>query len=239
MFIYSNHYLIISKLTHEDCKDYFTHQPLDDFFTDIDETDYYLYDFIDLSIYEFESNNLVLFGNEVKNIDSIISEKIKEEEYDHFNIYKNEQFIHDKYYYSTDSEPFLEVHWIVPFEDRHKFKAQTKEFINFKEQDKRKNVFFPAQDFVYDLNKDTYDYVGDNFDWEEEDGEINFIISVDWCLDDDSSEYWHEPLFIFGKIREMHYFRRANDHFKRSYTTPQSVEWFDKREYDHNIERDF
>lgn len=238
MLIYSNHFLIVSKLTNEDHKSYFTNQPLDDFFSEIDETDYYLYDFIDLSIYEFESQNSVLVENEEKNIDLIISEKIKQEEYDHFDVYQNDQIIHDKYYYSTDDDPFIEVHWIVAFEDEHDLKDETEEFINCKEEDEKPNLFFPKKDSVYDLNKNTYNYIGDNFDWEEEDGEINFISSVDCCLDDDSSEYWHEPLFIFGKIREMHYFRKPEDHFVRSFTTPQSHEWFDKREYDHNNERD-
>jgi hypothetical protein len=80
MFIYSNHYLILSKLTQEDFKNYFTgikggvmhknsyfngDQPQFDMYyaTVIEETGYLPNDYIDLGYTIYESRSFVYFGN--------------------------------------------------------------------------------------------------------------------------------------------------------------------------------
>lgn len=80
MFIYSNHYLILSKLTQEDFKKYFTgikcnsvsdhsyfssDQPTFDahYNTVIEETGYLANDYLDLGYYIYESRSFVYFGN--------------------------------------------------------------------------------------------------------------------------------------------------------------------------------
>lgn len=71
MFIYSNHYSILSKLLNEDYKTFFVKEKksykklftcllnLNNKLSAVDETEYYLHDFIDVNIYEFESYNFV------------------------------------------------------------------------------------------------------------------------------------------------------------------------------------
>jgi len=80
MFIYSNHYLILSKLTQEDFKNYFTgikngfitqhsyfndDQPKFDthYNTVIEKTGYLDNDYLDLGYYIYESRSFVYFGN--------------------------------------------------------------------------------------------------------------------------------------------------------------------------------
>ena len=230
MFIYSNHYLIVSKLTPEDRKSGSAGmpRPISSVLDRASETSLYLEN-------------------------SIISKKLIEEQ-DHFDLYKNKYFVHDKYYYSTDADPFIEFDFIIPFDqgflpkegkarDRnckeYAIMDEPLDILYYTEEDLQNHRIFPKKNYIYDLNDNTYDYVGDNFNYYEDDsGEMNFIISIDCGLDIDSMEYWSEPLFVFANIREMHFFRKKDDHFKSSFLAVNSEEWFDRPEFDTTTERD-
>jgi hypothetical protein len=259
MFIYSNHYLIISKLTQENFKDYFTYEPIEDDYTGIDETSYNLYDYhdyIDLSIYEFESSNFVVFKTDKLESEDDKNFLFGEQDENIIDYYNYDKIINDQLHRSMVSEPFVTIHWCVPFtfysdikptdeEEDIEFKElrvfqSTSLNIDFKEEDLEKTFFFPKNEkFVYYLNNNTYNYIPESDDLEEEGDDLNHIINQDYCLDLDSIEleYWHEPLFVFPLIREMHFHRDEKDFFGDLYTSPVNAEWFNTNEFDHSSER--
>lgn len=312
MFIYSNHYSIISKLTNEDFKQFFTNQPLDDKYSEIDEGEYHVQDFIDLSIHEFESMNLVTVNIYTGKRDETIyaieqflahnkgrfleyTEAERKDEHDieyHYDYYKDDLFINDQIWDIVNGEPFFYVDLTrcftivhIPgkvyneFTDEMMDKPDRRMSITFfetdyKEEDLEKVLIFPNdKGLTYDLNE-TYNFIKDNYEydwksfpsflvspddeekqailnkWIEEnfgcnwtpqeeivDGDLNHMAFQIWALDDDATEFWFEPLFVFGKIREMHYHRGRKDFFRKHYTCPQSDFWFDTRINDNNVER--
>lgn len=259
VFVYSNHYLIISKLTQENFKDYFTYEPIDDDYTGTDETSYNLYDYhdyIDLSIYEFESADFVIFKNDHLESENDKNYLLGEQDENIIDYYNYDKIINDQLHRSLMSEPFVSIYWCVPFtffadikptdeEEDIEFKElqvfqSTSLTIDFKEEDLEKTFFFPKNEkFVYYLNNNTYNYIPESDDFEEEGDDLNHIINQDYCLDLDSIEleYWHEPLFVFPLIREMHFHRDEKDFFSDLYTSPVNVEWFNTNEFDHSTER--
>lgn len=312
MFIYSNHYSIISKLTNEDFKHFFTNEPLDDFFSEIDENEYHVQDFIDVSINEFESTNFVIVDIDPEKRDETIyevenflsqnkgrfaeyRENERKEEHDrpeHYHYYKDDLFITDQVWSIANSEPFFQIDLTRPFAlvyvkkkvlneltgemmDNPDFRMSITFLVtNYKEEDFDKGFVFPNDEgFSYDLNE-SYNFIKDNYEhpwatfpsfcipphdeeknailnkWIEdnfgtqwgpqeqiEDGSVNHIWTQIWALDDDATEFWFEPLFVFGKIREMHYFKSEKDFFKKRYTCPQSDFWFDTRLNDNDVDR--
>lgn len=312
MFIYSNHYSIISKLTNEDFKYFFTNEPLDDKFSEIDENEFHVQDFIDLSIYEFESTNLVnVIIDPEKRDESVYlvenfleqnkgrfaeyTEKERKDEHDiqdHYEYYKDNVFINDQIWNIVTSEPFFHIDLTRPFsliyikkkvfndltgkmmENPDRRMSITFFVTDYKEEDFNNALVFPNDEgFTYDLNE-SYNHIANNYEhpwktfpsfripphdeeknailnkWIEDnfgchwttqeeifDGDLNHIWTQIWSLDDDATEFWFEPLFVFGKIREMHYHRSEKDFFKNSYTSPQSDFWFDTRINDNNTER--
>lgn len=259
MFVYSNHYLIISKLTQENFKDYFTYEPLEDDFTGIDKTSYNLYDYhdcIDLSIYEFESSNFITFEKDELECEDDKDYLFGEQDENIIDYYNFDIIINDQLHRSMFSEPFFSIHWCRTFTyyanikptDKEKQIAH-KEFCifqsthlepDFKEEDLEKIFFFPTNEkFVYYLNDTTYNYIEESDDFEEEGDNLNHIINQQYCLDLDSVEleYWNEPLFVFPLIREMHFHRDEKDFFSDLYTSPINREWFNTNEFDHSPDR--
>lgn len=124
MFIYSNHYLILSKITQEDFKDYFTHADKKVDYNVIDETTYLKNDFIDLAICEYESYDYIQFLEDPINykrdlryhlLPVINSDRKHYYEadnsvhiYDDLNKYK--VYIHEEMHYSTNSEFFYPLY---------------------------------------------------------------------------------------------------------------------------------
>jgi hypothetical protein len=293
MFIYSNHYLIVCKLTREDFKDYFTNELRRFDYTVIESTtvepvDYH--DYIDLAICEFESSNFVnVKPDTIFHIDDTNAflghndEEIMVEEYESNQIISDIQ-------YSMWSDPFFTIHWRrggvrffpnlriwtkaeydayyadeVPYnlkseEERKAIDKKDKEIelkhlmvaraevlnvidIEFKEEDLEKSRFFPkTENFVYFFNNESAEYINDcneNDSVESFQEDSHHIMNQDLCLDLDpiELEYWHEPLFAFGTIREMHFHRTEKDFFTDLYTSPISCEWFHIGEFDHSPER--
>jgi hypothetical protein len=259
MFIYSNHYLIISKLTQEDFKDYFTFEPVEDDYTGIDKTSYNIYDYhdyIDLSVYEFESEDLSIIRVDTLEEEESTRDFFGEQDENFMDDKFYTEFIFDQLHRSMSSEPFFSIHWCIPFtyyadikptdeEDDIEFKEfcvvqSTALNVDFKEEDLEEQLISPEYiNFVYFLNKITYEYIPDVDNFTEEGEDLNHIINQDYCLDLDSGEleYWHEPLFIFPLIREMHFHREETDFFSDLYTSPLNEEWFNTSEFDHNTER--
>jgi hypothetical protein len=165
MFIYSNHYLIISKLTQENFKDYsvdhfFTlsfllkdsldlgfifHEPVENPYTGIDNDTYKFSDYsdyIDLTIYEFESSNFVMFDNDVLNNDIIDSENendpewfLAEQEENNIEYWNDTKIINDQLHRSQLTEPFKSIHWCIPFTY---YEGITQEDLNIKDEEKKK-----------------------------------------------------------------------------------------------------
>jgi len=124
MFIYSNHYLIISKLTQEDFKDYFTYEQRKFDYTIIDSTLIDLgEEFIDLSIYEFESPEFVCIKDDNMKDDSDIGEIVVHDDAEDItwlhgeldenliDYYKDDKIILDQNHRSVIAEPFSTIHW--------------------------------------------------------------------------------------------------------------------------------
>lgn len=259
MFIYSNHYLIISKLTQDNFKDYFTYEPVEDDYTGTDETSYNLYDYhdyIDLIIYEFESTNFVIFKPDTLESEDDKDFLFGEQDENIIDYYYNDTIINDQLHRSMCSDPLVTVYWCVPFtfyanivssdsEDDIELKeflvAQSTSLnIDFEEEDLEKTFFFPKNEkFVFCLNNNTYNYIPESDDFEEQGDDLNHIINQDYCLDLDSVEleYWNEPLFVFPLIREMHFHRDEKDFFDDLHTSPVNNEWFNTHEFDHSSER--
>jgi hypothetical protein len=292
MFIYSNHYLIVSKLTREDFKDYFTNQLRRFDYTVIESTtvepvDYH--DYIDLAVCEFESSNYVnVKPDTIFHIDDTnaflghYNEEIMVEEYESDSIISDLQ-------YSMFSDPHFSPYWRratcfyadipvlteaeldalyeVPYnlktpEEREELDKQTKEIeyrvariaraeilnvidMNYiqDEEDLENPRTFPINaQVVYFLNNDSAAFINDCNEHDQAEGfqeDLHHIMNQDLCLDLDpiELEYWHEPLFAFGAIREMHIHRPANDFFPDLYTSPINFEWFNIGEFDHSPER--
>ena len=262
MFIYSNHYLIISKLTQED-KDYFTHEPYEPYDTEynaIDDikksvTDYHYY--VDLCIYEFESKNFVIFKPDTLESEENTNYFFGEQNENVIDYYDNDKIISDQLHRSMFSEPFLSMYWSVPFTFYANIEASDeekeialKEFLvgqetslnmNFEDEDLEKTFFFPTNDkFVFFLNSNTSKYIqGHNRCGDRFVEEVHHIIYQDYCLDLDAVEleYWNEPLFVFPLIREMHFHRDEKDFFSDLHTSPVNNEWFNTGEFDNSSER--
>lgn len=261
MFIYSNHYLIVSKLTNETHKGYISNPiKINIKFADMNECEYFWYEIIDLGIYEFESYNYVCI-EDVKGVEELTDEaliflekyKLKQEE--HFDFYENNYFVHDKTYYSTDADPYIEFDWIIAYDQGFFPKCkkardpEAKEYaimnepietLDYFDDNLEENYyFFPKKNYLYYLDETTYDDVSDNLNvYQEDNAQLNFMTSIDYGIDIDSMEYWSEPLFVFGKIREFDHIRKEHDFFTSSYIGVNNEEWFDRAEYDTNTERD-
>lgn len=140
MFIYSNHYLIISKLTQENFKDYsidhfFTipfllkdaldmnyifHEPVLNPYTGVDNDTYKFLDYhdsIDLTSYEFESINFFKVKDDT--LDSIKENHSAffhaEREQNHIENFDDIRIINDLNHHSQMSDPFRSLNWCVPF----------------------------------------------------------------------------------------------------------------------------
>lgn len=309
MFIYSNHYLIVSRLTREDFKDYFNFYkyPLGmDFslyeskannFSEIEETDYYFHEFIDLGIYYFEHNDFVKIEKDPK-LESFWVQKVCVQEYDQEDRLGRTLVINDMSYHSTGViEPLMHNHhWVrggiyyidknATPDEQEKQKFHVVQDLNsyvtpFKEESIKFRLFPRNQEDAYYLNE-SHDFIKDNdttmrdvviigeykfekrteimevfcyytntdnaitevwfYSEEAQDGDLNHIISVDMCIDDDSPEYWHEPIFIFPIIREIDCFRpiftvEPKNIFDRFYTSPLNNEWHENSEFDRCLGR--
>jgi hypothetical protein len=264
MFIYSNHYLIVSKLTQDD-KDYFTHEPYEPYDTEynaIDDikksvTDYN--DYVDLCIYEFESKNFFIFEPDYLDSKDEADKNyfLGEQDENIIDYYDNDKIIHDHLHRSMFSEPFLSLYWSVPFtlfdnvvgsdeiEDiilkEFLVAKETSLWSNFEDEDLEKTFFFPTNEkFVFFLNSDTAKYIkGNNKSGDRFVEEAHHYIYQSYCLDLDSVEleYWNEPLFVFPLIREMHFHRNEKDFFSDLHTSPVNNEWFNTSEFDNSSER--
>ena len=297
MFIYSNHYLIISKLTQENFKDYSAdhsfhlafifkdefdlnfifHEPVQNAYTGVDNNTYKSLDYsdyIDLTIYEFESSNFINFDNDVSNVDILDSENendpvwfLAEQEENNIEYLNDIKIINDQLHRSFLTEPFKSIHWCIPFtyydgitEEDLDMTGLNEEEIAKKEkiiQDKLERVFrvreldlafeedinffyFPTgSKFVYFLNDDTYNYIPDSDNYVDESHFINHMgnLSAVIDLDNHEFEYWHEPIFVFPLIREMHYHLEEKDFFNDLHTSPTTYEWFNVSEFDHSLHR--
>jgi hypothetical protein len=130
MFIYSNHYLILSKITQEDFKNYYTHEQRKFDFTVIDDTAYLENEYIDLGMYEYESYDYVqILPDPIDyNVDlryaflpSIASKSLyyfQQDEAYHEYYYidgANTPFVQDQTHYTRNSEPFYSLLWAKMF----------------------------------------------------------------------------------------------------------------------------
>ena len=300
MFIYSNHYLIISKLTREDYTDFLSVKKFKkdkllhpNTFSEIDETDYYFQDFIDLTIYYNENIDFLTMSKDY-NLEKAWVRKVCRQEYDHIDDYqgvnKIGKIINDQMYYSDASEYFAGPHWVkggiyyidekADEEEKEKQKLQIVQdhnlIMSFKDESVKYFLFPKEKTNLYILNenldfiKNNSTFIADNVmdgkyileeldefqkvfgrytntdnavlevwrdDEEAKDGEINHICSINMCVDDDSPEYWQEPLFIFPLIREIDCFRPilkvpAKNLFDRFCTSPATNEWHETSEFD-------
>lgn len=307
MFIYSNHYLIISRLTREDYPDYFNFHNHYWFnkkntkltstcLSDVEEIDYCFHDFIDLTISYTENDEmLLLLKDPAVTFDHAKFIKVCRISLpDNDDIYKNNVIMNDMMHYTAYNDPFVTCHWTkrgLYFYDKKAskkdqeiqkqkiveqhhlkivYKDQSFESIYFPENEKQTYFLDDNFDFVKTNEQSSKDFrtvIIEQYQFEElneidrlyerwtnvdnhliatwsfhdegKDGIINHLISIDMGVDDDSSEYWHEPIFIFPLIREIDTFRilingptpkkRIFDEF---YTSPCSNQWFEISEYD-------
>ena len=291
MFIYSNHYLIISKLTQENFKDYsidhfFTfsflikdaldlsfifHEPIQSPYTGIDNDSYKLYDYsdyIDLTIYEFESPNFVVLKVDHNNIvdsntDNDSFDFFAEKHENNIESWNNMKIINDQIHRSLISEPFVPIHLCIPFtyfenitqkdldikdkKEREK-KIAFRKYVVFRasdinlefEDDLDKPLYFPqTQRFIYFLNENTYKYIPGSDNYVDEGDDLNHIVNHDYCIDLEpfELEYWHEPMFVFPLIREMHFHREEKDFFDDLHTSPANYDWFNTSEFDNSVDR--
>jgi len=124
MFIYSNYYLIVSKLTQDDFKDYFTYEKKKFDYVVIESTLLDLgEEIIDLSVYEFESSEFVSITIDNMQNDYDIGEIVVHDDAeditwlcseldDNFIDYYDEtKMIFDHNHRSVVAEPFSTIHW--------------------------------------------------------------------------------------------------------------------------------
>ena len=305
MFIYSNHYLIISKLIREDYPDFLILKKYKkdrllhpNTFSEIEETDYYFQDFIDLTINYSENMDFIEMKKDNRT-DEILTRKVSSQHHDLIDEFKKYQgaikvgrIINDQMFHSDANEQFAGPHWVKAgryyidkkadakeqekqkleiFQDAFHsllipYKNETFEYIIF--PPKIENLYFLDESFDFIKNNNTFiaDNVMDgkyeleeldefqktfhrytNTDnavcevWFEDDeakeGFLNHISSINMCVDDDSPEYWQEPLFIFPLIREIDCFRPifkvpAKNLFDRFCTSPATNDWHETSEFD-------
>ena len=173
MFIYSNHYLIISKLTQENFKDYsidhfFTipfllkdaldmnyifHEPLLNPYTGVDNDTYKFLDYhdsIDLTSYEFESINFFKVKDDT--LDSVKENHSAffhaEREQNHIEHFDDIRIINDLNHHSQLSDPFRSLTWCYAFTyfkgiTRADRKIQKKEIRDKIIKNKLRSVFRP------------------------------------------------------------------------------------------------
>jgi hypothetical protein len=121
MFIYSNHYLIVSILTREDYKDYLTklkERKYSEPHECLDKTSFIEPDYIDLAIYEFESRNLYRYTKDYnyKEYEDPIDHRERVKYFAEYqeNIIDHELysyiFIHDHLHRSAVCDPFYSPH---------------------------------------------------------------------------------------------------------------------------------
>ncbi len=268
MFIYSNHYLIISKLIQEDCPNYlngpnlFILIPEDDCVV-FDDFSYTSDDYIDLAVYEFESSDFVIIKKDNLESEDNKRELFGEQDENISEYYNYDKIINDQLHRSMNSDPFFTHDWsyimtlyakILPDhcyetpEDKEKdiyhkesMRAGSPALnIPYTDEDLSNSRIFPKDDkFVYYLNENTYEYIAESDDFEEEGDDFNHFIPQEFCLELDSNdfEYWHEPLFVFSGIRETHFTRPETDTFSELYTSPINEEWFNTGEFDNSADR--
>lgn len=176
MFIYSNHYLIISKLTQENFKDYSVdhsfrlsfifkdefdlafifHEPVQNAYTGIDNNTYKSLDYsdyIDLTIYEFESSNFVNFDNDFYNLDILDSEHenrsfffFAERHQNNIEYLNDIKIINDQIHRSFLTEPFKSIHWCIPFTYYHGITAEDLNLTGVSDQELAKNENITGDD---------------------------------------------------------------------------------------------
>ncbi len=130
MFIYSNHYLILSKITQEDFKNYYTHQDRKFDFTVIDDLAYSENDYIDLGMYEYESYDYAQFLSDpmdhkvdlryafIPSMESKALYHLQQDEaiYEYYYIEGQTITILEDYaHYTKRSEPFYSLLWAKMF----------------------------------------------------------------------------------------------------------------------------
>ena len=130
MFIYSNHYLLFSKIIQIDFKDYFTHKRQKHDFTAIDDISYLENEYIDLGHCEYESISYIQFLSDPIDYDydrryaflpklgskSVSFFQNNEAVYE-YSLVKDESqrkivtYLFDNMHYTTRSEPFSTLHF--------------------------------------------------------------------------------------------------------------------------------
>lgn len=175
---------------------------------------------------------------------------------DHFIDYKDESdniYIDDMYSNAADLG-FTDVFWLMLMGNRHFKKIEDKETglkyiipdplsrreplepVEYINEEFNEITTIPQFDEIYFLNDSVHnDYFSQHIDgnseysenYETKDGDVNLFVPHQWInIDDDSYEYVFEPMFIHGKIRELHNWKIDEPvPFARSFYTTQSDDW--------------